>query len=140
VYLDAEADLAGGCCVGELMDIAHEGFLVLLLAVVAADRGVHDVDAHPLAKIERPQTERQAVLGGEVGVTGERDRHEAEPVHHPLDPAERLRIGFQRHVLRPAAHRGELHEFVARRGDPLERLLQTVGMIGVRVPAKPVPV
>ena len=68
----------------------------------------------------------------------ERDRHEAELVHHPLDAAERLGIGFERHVLGPAAHRGELDIFVARRGDALERLFEAVGVIAVGVAAKPV--
>ena len=51
--LDAEADVARRGVVGEPVDVAHEGFLVLLLAVVAADGGVHDGDPHALAEIDR---------------------------------------------------------------------------------------
>ena len=59
VDLDAEADVARGGIVGKLMDIAHEGFFVFALAVMAADRGVHDVDAHALAEIERLEADRR---------------------------------------------------------------------------------
>ena len=55
VDLDAEQDVARRGIVGELMDVAHEGGLVLALAVVAADRGVHDRDAHPLAEVDGEQ-------------------------------------------------------------------------------------
>ena len=64
VDLDAEQNVARRGVVCELMDIAHEGFLVLALAVVAADGGVHDLDAHALAEIDRFKTILQAVLGG----------------------------------------------------------------------------
>ena len=87
VDLDAKTDVAGGSIVGKFMDVAHEGFLVLPFAVVPANRCVHDVDPHPLAEVCCLEAEPQAVLGGKVGVAGERDRDKAEPVHHPLNAA-----------------------------------------------------
>src|SRR5580704_1624416 len=64
VDLDAEKNVARRGVVGEFMDVAHEGFLVFALAVVPADGGIHDLDAHALAEIDCLETILQPVLGG----------------------------------------------------------------------------
>jgi hypothetical protein len=71
VDLDAEKNVTRRGVVGEFMDVAHEGFFVLALAVVPADGGVHDLDAHALAEIDCLKTILQSVLGGKVGMTAE---------------------------------------------------------------------
>src|SRR5207253_7256325 len=71
--------------VREFMDVSHERFLVLLFAVVAANGSVHDIDPHSLTEVERLEAKRQPILSGKIGVAGERDRNQAEPVHQPLD-------------------------------------------------------
>ncbi len=62
--LDAEKNVARRGVVGEVMDVAHEGFLVFAFAVVPADGGVHDLDAHALAEIDGLEAILQSVLGG----------------------------------------------------------------------------
>ena len=63
---------------------------------------------------------------------------EAELVDQPLDMAERLAVGLERHVLRPAAHRRQFDIFEARRRDARQRLFDAVRMIAVGMPAEPV--
>jgi hypothetical protein len=46
------------------MDVTHEGFLVFALAVVSADGGVHDLEAHALAEIDCLEAILQSILGG----------------------------------------------------------------------------
>ena len=69
--LDAEKNVARCGVVCEFMDVAHEGFFVFALAVVAADGGVHDLDAHALTEIDCLETILQSVLGGQVGMAAE---------------------------------------------------------------------
>src|ERR1700722_18381616 len=63
VDLDAEQNVARRGVICEFMDIADEGFFVFALAVVAADGGVHDFDAHALTEIDGLETILQPVLG-----------------------------------------------------------------------------
>ena len=96
---------------------------------MAADGGVHDVDPHPLAEVDRLEAELQPVLGRQVGMAAEAEGDQAEPVHHALDAAERLGVAVERNVLGPAAHGAELDEFVASLGDVFERLFDGIRVV-----------
>jgi len=113
--------------------VAGEGAGHGALAVMPADGGIHDVDAHALAEVDR----LQAVLGRQIGMAAEAWRRQAEPVHDALDATERLGVGFERDMLGPAADGAQLDELVACCGDSLERPLECVGVVAVGVAAQP---
>ena len=116
--------------IGQLRDVAEERGLVLVGALVPADGGVDD---------------RQPVLGGpedgsdavveplssrQVGVPAE--AHGLEPMTFE-DAAHLGRRRAQVDVLGPARDGRELDVPVAGRGDALERLLEAVRVVRVRM-------
>ena len=60
-------------------------------------------------------------------------RNQIQSIELALNIAQRFRVGIQRNVLSPTTHRGQLNKPVARSRNSFESIVQTIGMVAVRM-------